>query len=138
MANALQRFVQGCPLQNCGRGRCRRSKLSIPPKRIVGLCFRGGSSHQSSQQVIHIALSLDEKCASKMQIAVPIECFPKSLFLLYESPVFVLKKRTECIYHQIFSLLKLITFGFCSSLIFLALSISLLKEAQHKGFYLCY
>lgn len=36
--------------------------------------------------------------------------------------------------HLKFSLVKVIIFGLCSSLIFLALSIGLFKEVQHKGF----
>lgn len=129
----------------CGRSRCRSSILSIPPKRIVGLCFRGGcGTSPDSQAISHYNRKFKLHCHCMRNVPVKcrqlslLECFPKSLFPLYESPVFVLKKRTECINHQIFSLLKLITFGFYSSLIFLALSISLLKEAQHKGFYLCY
>jgi len=60
------------------------------------------------------------------------------IFSILESPIFVLRKTTERVYHQIFSLIKLIIFGYCSSLIFLALSIGLLKEVQHQVFYLCY
>lgn len=61
---------------------------------------------------------------------------PKVYFLRM-NPLYLFSRKERNVYIIRFSL-SLITFGFCSSLIFLALSIGLLKEAQHKGFYLCY